>query len=115
MLPHPQGLYMGLRRQNRKARQASLLHGPERGTADHGTDAPTDAKADAKADAQTDSSADAQPHQTAQCQSQCQPDGTAQCIPLGISHLPTVGIALILTQQHAQLQSHHTRQAVHGL
>ena len=56
MLPHPQGLYLGLRGKNRKTRQASLLHGPERGTADHGADAPTDTAAHAKADAQADSS-----------------------------------------------------------
>ena len=56
MLPHPQGLYLGLRRQDRKTRQASLLHGPERGTADHGADAQTDTAAHSKADAQADSS-----------------------------------------------------------
>lgn len=56
MLPHSKRLYVGLRGQNRKARKASLLHGPERGTADHDADAPADAAAHTKADAQANSS-----------------------------------------------------------
>lgn len=103
MLPRQEGLYVGLRRQDRSPRKGALLHGPERGAADHGADAPADAAAHAKADAQANSSTNAQPNET------------AKRIAVGSSHRATVGSAFSGTEQHAQFQSHRTRQAVHGL